>query len=135
MGGRTSSPRQAIRSSNGGVIDSYTLQLVNKPTTEDPGETGGVPLRQIGNYAAPDDLFSQCGIQFRLEAYMAIEVPQEIYQGDVGEAMEALIEISKQQEWTNLITGLTEVGAVQFVLMTNTEAEVSFSTIYASPAR
>lgn len=35
---------------------------------------------------APDDVFSQCGVQFRLASYVAVEVPSDIYGGEVRRA-------------------------------------------------
>jgi len=78
-------PRNVSRQSNGGVIEFLGFQVKDPPELFEFGQR---PLRLIraeggGTYVAPDDVFSQCGVQFRLASYVAVKVPSDVYEGAV----------------------------------------------------
>lgn len=64
----------------GGQLEDYLLRVTNQ--TVDAYRN--YILRQVGQYYSPDDIFAQCGIQFRLASYVAVEVPTQIYEGRVA---------------------------------------------------
>lgn len=65
------------RTSDLGEVDTYLVRLIGEPEIVDN-------IRKVRSLYAPDDIFAQCGIQFRLESYVAVEVPDQVYNNDVA---------------------------------------------------